>query len=136
MGDQERPLLEQLDFIYTPSRDTARDVAYLEHVLGAQIVFAIEAMGTRVAGIKLGESSPLLVLAGHLEGDRPILVYRVPDLASALNALELRGWERTQTLEIPQGPCCTFQTPGGHRIAVYQLTRPKAAAHFAGRRDF
>jgi hypothetical protein len=34
------------------------------------------------------------------------------------------------------GPCCSFTTPGGHRIAVYELTRPEVAAHFAGRRDF
>ena len=25
---------------------------------------------------------------------------------------------------------------GGHRLAVYQLTRPQAAEHFAGRQDF
>jgi hypothetical protein len=136
MTDEGRPSFGTLDFIYIPSRDTAADLAYLEQVMGAQIVFAIEAMGTRVAAVELGEGPPLVVLASHLEGDRPILVYRIPDLASALDALELRGWEREQTLEIPHGPCCSFQTPGGHRIAVYQLTRPEAATHLAGRRDF
>jgi hypothetical protein len=25
---------------------------------------------------------------------------------------------------------------GGHRFALYQLTRPEVAAHFEGRRDF
>jgi len=39
-------------------------------------------------------------------------------------------------LEIPQGPCCSLRTPGGHRIALYQLTRPEVASHFDGRRDF
>jgi hypothetical protein len=39
-------------------------------------------------------------------------------------------------LEIPQGPCCSFRTPGGHRIALYQLTRAEVAPHFDGRRDF
>jgi hypothetical protein len=62
-------------------------------------------------------------------------VYRVPDLDAALAELEAQGWEREHVFEIPQGPCCSFRTPGGHRIALYQLARP-GAAHFDGRRDF
>jgi hypothetical protein len=30
----------------------------------------------------------------------------------------------------------SFRTPGGYRIALYQLTRPEVVAHFTGRRDF
>jgi len=130
------PPFEQLDFLYIPSRDVAADMAHLSEVLGGRVVFAIDAMGTRVAAIELTEGAPLLLLADHLEGDRPILVYRVPDLRSALARLESRGWERVRTFEIPHGPCCSFRTPGGHRFALYQLTRPEAAAHFDGRRDF
>jgi hypothetical protein len=50
--------------------------------------------------------------------------------------LESEGWEREAVFEIPQGPCCSFRTTGGHRIAVYQPTRPEVTTHFAGRRDF
>jgi catechol 2,3-dioxygenase-like lactoylglutathione lyase family enzyme len=132
----ERMLLEQLDFIYMPSRDVADDVRYFTDVLGASLVFAVEGMGTRVAMVALGESSPRLLLAGHLEGERPVLVYRVPDLSTALDEMEAHGWEREGTFEIPHGPVCSFRTPGGHRIAVYERSRPEADEHFAGRRDF
>jgi hypothetical protein len=47
---------------------------------------------------------------------------------------DVRG--REGTFEIPHGPICSFRTPGGHRIAIYQLTRPEAGNHFEGRRDF
>jgi hypothetical protein len=77
-----------------------------------------------------------VLLADHVEGERPILVYRVADLGAALTVLESRGWERENTFEIPHGPCCSFRTPAGHRIALYQLTRPEVAAGFVGRRDF
>jgi hypothetical protein len=127
---------QQLDFLYMPSRDVAGDLAYLTEVLGGRVAFAVEAMGTRVAAVDLTEGPPRLLLAGHVEGERPILVYRVADLAQALAELESRGWERGPTLEIPQGPCCSFRTPGGHRFALYQLTRPEVAGHFDGRRDF
>jgi hypothetical protein len=133
--DQSAPF-QQLDFVYTPSRDVAGDLGYFSEVLGGRVVFAVEAMGTRVAAVQFTEGPPLVLLADHVEGDRPILVYRVADLGAALVALAARGWERQQSLEIPQGPCCSFRTPGGHRIALYQLTRAEVASHFEGRRDF
>jgi hypothetical protein len=135
MAEQTAPF-QQLDFLYTPSRNVATDLAYLTEVLGGRVVFAVEAMGTRVAAVQLTTGPPLVLLADHVEGERPILVYRVADLDAALAGLEARGWQRQRTLEIPHGPCCSFQTPGGHRIALYQLTRPEVIAHFNGRRDF
>jgi hypothetical protein len=132
--DQPAPF-QQLDFVYTPSRDVAADLGYFTEVVGGRVVFAV-AMGTRGAAVRLTEGPPLVLLAEHVEGDRPVLVYRVADLGAALVALAGHGWERQQTLEIPQGPCCSLRTPGGHRIALYQLTRPEVASHFDGRRDF
>jgi hypothetical protein len=127
---------DRLDFLYVPSRDVAGDLAYFRDVLGGHVVFAVESMGTRVAAVRLTEEPPLVLLTDHLEGDRPILVYRVADLSSALKDLEARGWKRERSIEIPHGPCCSFGTPGGHRFALYELTRPEVAAHFDGRRDF
>lgn len=83
----------------------ADDLRYFTEVLGGRVAFAIDSMGTRVA-----------------------------DLGGAVSTLEARGWEGGPILEIPHGPCCSFETPGGHRLALYQLTRPEAAGH--GRRDF
>jgi hypothetical protein len=127
---------EQLDFLYMPSADVAADATYFTTVLGGQLTFAVEAMGTRVAMIELSAQPPRILLTDHLEGDQPILVYRVAELRATLNELEKRGWQREGTLEIPQGPCCSFRAPGGQRIAVYQRTRPEVEEHFVGRRDF
>jgi hypothetical protein len=136
MVDQPAAPFQQLDFVYTPSRDVAADLRYFTDVLGGRVVFAVQGMGARVAAVALTPGPPLVLLADHVEGERPILVYRVADLEAALAQLQSRGWRRQQTLEIPHGPCCSFRGPGGHRIALYQLTRPEVAAHFDGRRDF
>lgn len=125
----------QLDFIYTPSADPAADRDYFVDVLGAEFVFAVEAGEERVAAVRFAES-PLLIFAGHLEGERPFLIYKVEDFEAALDEIVKRGWEEAERFEIPHGPCCTFETPGGHRVGVYQLTRPEVGEHFAGRRDF
>lgn len=125
-----------LDFVYHPSRDVKRDLAYFTEVLGARLRFAVEGMGARVAAIELAPPPPLLLLADHVEGETPILVYRVEHLSEAMTRLEQRGWHREQTFEIPHGPVCSFDAPGGQRIALYELTRPEAAQHFDGRRDF
>jgi hypothetical protein len=127
---------ERLDFVYMPSRDVAADVRFFTETLGGRLIFAIDGMGTRVAMIELTEEPPRILLAAHLEGDRPILVYRVADFNAALDALESRGWTREHSIEIPQGPLCSFIAPGGQRLAVYELTRPDVEEHFAGRRDF
>jgi hypothetical protein len=128
--------LQRLDFIYMPSTDVAADMEYFTSVLGGRLVFAVEGMGTRVAMIELTQEPPRILLAGHLEGDQPVLVYRVDDLAVAMRELEARGWEREPSFEIPHGPVSSFRTPGGHRIAIYQLMRPDVGEHFEGRRDF
>ena len=125
-----------LDFIYMPSRDVAADVGYFTDVLGATLTFAVEGMGTRVAMVEMTEGPPRLLLAEHLEGDRPVMVFRVADLEQASKDLEARGWKRGHTLEIPHGPVSTFETPGGHRLAIYELARPEVGDHFEGRRDF
>ena len=129
------PLLEELDFLYTPSANVARDVADLTGALGGRLVFAIEDSGIRVAMIELA-GAPRILLTDHLEGDRPIMVFRVPDLVTAVAALRERGWSPERSLEIPHGPCSSYRSPGGHRIALYQLVRPEVARHFEGRRDF
>jgi hypothetical protein len=136
VADSTPAPFEQLDFLYMPSRDVAADLAYFTDVLGGRRVFAIEDMGTRVAAVELTKGPPLVLLADHVEGERPILVYRVPDLRAALETLESRGWERQHAFEIPHGPCCSFRGPGGHRVALYELRRPGVAGHFEGRRDF
>lgn len=96
---------------------------------------AIEGGRVRVAMVELTSGPPQVLLTDHLEGDETIAIYRVGDLAATLTDLEGRGWERAAPFEIPQGPCCSFRTPGGQRIALYQLSRPNVMDHFRGRRD-
>lgn len=127
---------ESLDYVYMPTADPAADVTYFTAVLGGRLVFAVEGMGAKVAMVELSSEGPRILLADHVEGEAPVLVYRVPDLDGSLAELEGRGWQRERTFEIPQGPICSFRAPGGQRIALYQLTRPDAEGHFAGRRDF
>jgi len=127
---------EELDYLYMPSRDVAADVAHFASVIGARVLFAIDDGGTRVAMLELTDGTPRVLLTDHVEGDAPILVYRVGDLESTVRALRERGWSPSRTLEIPQGPVASFRTPGGQRIAVYERTRPFVEEHFIGRRDF
>jgi hypothetical protein len=130
------PPFEQLDYVYMPSRDVASDVGYFVETVGSRLIFTIEAMGTRVAMLELTSGPPRLLLTDHLAGDWPILVYRVGDLQTAMREMEAHGWQRHATIEIPQGPCCSFQAPGGQRLAIYELARPEVEQHFVGRRDF
>jgi hypothetical protein len=86
--------------------------------------------------VRMTEAPPAILLAGHLEGDRPILVFRVGDLEGAVAEVEARGWEAGERFGFPHGPGCMLDAPGGQRLAVYELTRPQADERLAGRRDF
>jgi predicted enzyme related to lactoylglutathione lyase len=128
--------IEALDVLYVPSHDIEADLAFYRDVLGARVVYAIEAMGTRVAEVAVGPQGPRLVLAAHLAGEAPVLLHRVTDLDQTLAQLGTRGLVLESRVELPLGPCATFRTPGGQRLGLYQLTRPEVDEHFAGRADF
>ena len=126
---------ESLDFLYMPSRDPAAELEWFETALGAQVAFAIEAFGTRVAMLRPVEG-PALLLAGHLEGERPVLVFRVASLDAAVTELEAAGVAVSPEFGIPHGPVREIEARGGHRIAIYELTRPETGERLEGRRDF
>jgi len=129
-------MFEHLDYLYTPSNDVAADARFFTEVLGGKLAFAVEGMGARVAMIELTDGPPHVLLTDHLDGDRPIYIYRVEDLRKAVSALKKRGLENEHRLEIPMGPCSSFVLPSGHRIALYEASRPEVLKHFLGRRDF
>jgi hypothetical protein len=136
MSDAAHLPFESLDFLYMPSADPAAEMLELERTLGAEIVFAIEAFGTRVAMLQLAPGPPAILLAGHLHGERPVLVFRVESLAEAARELEAAGGRIGPEMGIPHGPIREVEVAGGHRLAIYELTRPETAAHLAGRRDY
>jgi hypothetical protein len=125
-----------MDYLYAPSRDVAADMRFFVDVLGGRLGFAVEGMGARVAMVVLASGPPHLLLADHLAGDRPILVYRVPNLHMATAELKKRGLKKQHEVELPMGPASSFVTKGGHRIALYELARPGVLEHFMGRQDF
>ena len=129
-------MFDRLDFIYLPSRDVAADVDHFTRGLGAELAFAIEAFGTRVAMVRLARDPPPLLFAGHLQGDQPVLLYRVQDLDQAVAELRHRQVELGVEFEIPHGRGAEITNPGPQRLALYERTRPDADERLAGRRDF
>ena len=129
-------MFDRLDFIYLPSDDVAAEIEHYAEGLGGEVVFAIERFGTRVAMVRSAPEGPALLLAEHLEGERPILVFRVEDLEAATTELEGRGVALGARFEMPYGHGVEVATPGPQRLAVYEATRRERGESLAGRRDF
>lgn len=123
-----------LDFVYLPSRDVAADLAHWTRA-GGEVVFAVERFDTRVAMVSLGEG-PGIVLAEHLEGEAPVLVYRIDDLADSVTLLTGRGLAVGDRFEFPYGEAVELRSPGPQRVAVYERSRPDRGDSLRGRRDF
>jgi len=125
--------LGSLDFIDCPSADAATDLA---HWSGrADAVFAVERFDTGVACVEPG-AAPAVLFAEHLEGDRPILLYRVEDLASAVEELRAHEVEVGERFEFPYGEGAELRNPGPQRVAVYERSRPDRGDSLRCRRDF
>jgi catechol 2,3-dioxygenase-like lactoylglutathione lyase family enzyme len=122
-----------LDFVYVPTDDVDAAADRYAEAFGAELVWKVRGMSTVVACLRVTEEGPSILLSGHLEGENPVLVWRVADYARAVADLRAGGVTDIDELEIPHGPCASFRAPGGQRMAVYQLLRPEADAHFAGR---
>jgi hypothetical protein len=125
-------VLLSLDFLYTPSDDVDAAAARCVEGLGGVLVWRMSAMGTLVAALRLAKEGPLMLFADHLETSSPIAIYRVGSYAGALERLRAGGVDEIRELELPPGPCATFSLAGA-RLGVYELTRPHAADHLAGR---
>jgi hypothetical protein len=130
------PLLGSLDYVYAPSSDVAADVQWFSEVLGAEVMFAIDSGGTRVAMLSLGTDAPPVLVTDHLPDDRPVFLYRVADLGTASKQLTERGLRVDRTIELPIGPATTFHAPGGLRIAIYEPSRLFVVKSMLGQRDF
>ncbi len=102
--------------------------------LGAELVWKIRRFGTVVACLRVSDAGPSVILAGHLEGDVPILVYRVDDLAATVASLRTAGLD-VHEFGLPPGPAARVDAPGGQPFAVYELTRPGVVEGFAERFD-
>ena len=129
-------MFEQLDFIYLPSHDVAADIEHYTDGLGGEVVFAIERFDTRVAMVRIAPEGPALLLAEHLEGEQPILVFRVESLEAAKADLRERGVELAADFEMPYGHGAEIRSAGPQRVAVYEATRRERGESLAGRRDF
>ena len=124
-----------LDFVYVPTEDVDVATRRYQEIFGARLMWKVRGMGTVVSCLKISDDEPAILLSGHLEGETPILVYRVMDYDATVASLRAGGLSGIVELEIPHGPCASFRAPGGQRYAVYELVRPDADAHFAGRVD-
>jgi hypothetical protein len=129
-------VLARLDFIHMPRRVVAGDIAHYTERLGGELVFAIERFDTRVAMVRVAPDAPELLLAEHLEGDRPVLVYRVGDLDAAKAELEGSGASVGERFEFPYGFGVEISSPGPQRLAIYERTRAERGDSLVGRRDF
>jgi len=124
-----------LDFIYVPTSDVDTTARHYVEVLGAELRWKVRGMGTVVACLAVAGAGPAILLTEHLEGDVPVLIYRVADYSATVAGLRTAGVEQIHELEIPHGPCASFRAAGGQRMAVYELARPEAAGFFEGRVD-
>jgi catechol 2,3-dioxygenase-like lactoylglutathione lyase family enzyme len=117
--------LQSLDFLYVPTADVDEAARGYVDDLGAELVWLVRAMGTEVACLRVSEAGPRTLLSGHLEGEAPILIYRVAQYAAAVAELRAAGAEIV--LPVQGGGTRSgvhFRAPDGF---LYELAEDRSA---------
>ena len=128
-------MFESLDFVYVPTEDV--DVAARRYVeaLGAELVWKVRGMGTVVACLRVSAAGPAILLTSHLEGETPILIYRVADYGAAVERLRAPGHRDPRARDPARA---VRELPRSRRAALRRSTSssgPMRDEHFAGRID-
>ena len=99
----KRLMFLSLDYLYVPANDIEESVRYYTAQLGGELVWKIHAFNAWVAAVRLSPARPMVLLADHLRGETPILIYRVQRLESTIAELRARGWQaESGPFEIPK----------------------------------
>ena len=119
--------LGELRYLYVGSADAGRDLAWYCDVLRAELVFDFAHFGTRVAGVRLLEGGPTILLAEHRPVPSVLPIIAVENLQETMESLKARGWVADgPTFGIPNGPCVTFHDPSGNQVALFENRNPEA----------
>ena len=119
--------LGRLEYLYVGSADVAKDLDHYVRVMGAEVAWDFSEFGTRVAGVRLFEKGPMVLIAGHRHAPSVLPVYAVDDLDKTEKDLKKRGWKAEgPRFGIPDGDCYLYKDPSGNEWAIYEASRPHA----------
>jgi predicted enzyme related to lactoylglutathione lyase len=121
--------LDRLIYLYVGTDDVARDLAFYQAALGAELVWRFEAFGTDVAAVRLG-GGPLVLLAEHRPAPSCLPIWAVADLDAATARLSASGFEaHGETVGTPDGPVHVLRDPSGNELGLLRVDRPGALEH-------
>lgn len=119
--------LGDLIYLYIGSSDVGRDLRFYLEGLGGEQVWRFQAMGADVAGVRLSESGPLVILADHRPVPSVLPIWKSADLDEAAAKLKAAGWQEVgHRVEVPDGPVLVLTDPSGNQIALLDQVRPNA----------
>jgi hypothetical protein len=117
-------MIGRLAYVYVGAPDVRTTAAFWMRDLGAELVWAFDRFGARVAALRVGDG-PLLLLADHRPAGECRLLYSVDDLAGAVRGLRAAGAAQLQEVGVPPGPCVILDDPAGNPIGLIEETRPE-----------
>ena len=115
---------EELIYLYVGSADVGRDIDFYTTALGGEQVWRFQSMGVDVAGVRVSEHGPLVILADHRPVPSILPIWRCSDLDAVVARLEDRGWEAGHQVEVPDGPALVLTDPSGNQVALLDQVRP------------
>ncbi len=117
---------KSLEYLYVGTKNFESDVLYYRNTLKAELVWAFEKFGAKVAAFRLAYG-PLILLADHKKAPSIEPIFSVENLELSIKELKERGVKELEgPLQTPNGPAYSFRDPSGNQFSLLQNERPEA----------
>lgn len=113
-------------YLYVGTTDVSASVDFYRDGLGADLVWRFHAFGTDVAAVRMADTGPLLLLAGHRPAPSCLPIWTVPDLEPVVERLRAEGFTSGDAVGTPDGPIQVLTDPSGNEIGLLRADRPGA----------
>lgn len=117
---------KNLEYLYVGCNDFDADVRFYKDTIKAELLWAFNKFGSKVAAFKMAYG-PILLLADHKKAPSIEPIFTVDNLETVVKSLKEKGITKLDgPIDTPNGKAYSFKDLGGNQFSLLQNENPEA----------
>ncbi|MBS1957034.1 MAG: VOC family protein [Cyanobacteria bacterium SZAS-4] len=117
---------KNLEYLYVGCNDFDVDVRFYKDTIKAELLWAFDKSGSKVAAFKMAYG-PVLLLANHKKAPSIEPIFSVDNLETAVKSLKEKGISKLDgPIDTPNGKAYSFKDLSGNQFSILQNENPEA----------